>query len=330
VVSIDFSETDYSLQMPTWLSKGLAFCGLTGLALAISSLLFPLVAGSYGAPNPSANTFWIALLATQAVLSLGYMLAAVNPLQHWLLALIGMFLQLTTALATYQSFNQAGSIHWLAWGIIAHNLIWIPLLANVFWTAMKNAHALNTAYRTSEADDPISELLTNTGQRLDQMASKHPLMVVFLRHAGCTFCRQSLADIQKSRAEIEGTGCRLVFVHLGSESDQATVEVFQKYGLDDVPRISDPSSRLYRQFGLELGGFSELFGLGVWLRGLLYGLVYGQGIGAIQGNSFQMPGVYLYHCGVILGGFRHQTAADRPDYVALARQVQQQSELASA
>ena len=79
---------------------------------------------------------------------------------------------------------------------------------------------------------------------------------------------------------------------------------------------------LYRQFGLDLGGFSQLFGLRVWLRGFMYGVVNGHGIGAVRGNSFQMPGVYLYHCGVLLGGFRHEAASDRPDYIALARQIE--------
>ena len=144
----------------------------------------------------------------------------------------------------------------------------------------------------------------------------------FLRHAGCTFCRQTLADVASHRAEIEATGCGILLVHLGREDDQASIEVFQRYDVDDLPRISDPTSRLYRQFGLDLGGWSELFGLKVWLRGFLYGVVNGHGIGAVRGNSFQMPGVYLYHRGVILGGFRHASAADRPSYLELAQQIQ--------
>ena len=40
--------------------------------------------------------------------------------------------------------------------------------------------------------------------------------------------------------------------------------LFEKHDLADVPRLADPDCRLYRQFGLDMGGFSELLGPIVW------------------------------------------------------------------
>lgn len=100
-------------------------------------------------------------------------------------------------------------------------------------------------------------------------------------------------------------------------------EFFAHYGMDDVPRISEPKCRLDRQFGLDLGGFSQLFGLRVWLRGIVAGLINGHGIGRAGGNTFQMPGVFTYHCRQVLEGYQHERASDRPDYVELATRATQ-------
>jgi hypothetical protein len=55
----------------------------------------------------------------------------------------------------------------------------------------------------------------------------------------------------------------------------------------------------------------------VWLRGA-EALVRGHGLGAIVGDSLQMPGVFLVHRGAIVKAFRHEYSSDVPDYVTLA------------
>jgi hypothetical protein len=40
------------------------------------------------------------------------------------------------------------------------------------------------------------------------------------------------------------------------------------------------------------------------------------------GDGFQMPGIFLLFHGEVLRSYRHQTAADRPDYVDLAEAEQ--------
>jgi hypothetical protein len=94
--------------------------------------------------------------------------------------------------------------------------------------------------------------------------------------------------------------------------------MFTRYGLQDVLRISDPSRRLYAAFGLERGTIGQLFGLKVWVRGFYACLLAGHRLGRVVGDGMQMPGVFLIHRGQIVRSFRHRTAADRPDYVALA------------
>jgi peroxiredoxin len=169
------------------------------------------------------------------------------------------------------------------------------------------------------SEDPLRELPSSTGQTLDQLSNQQPQLVVFLRHFGCTFCRESLADLSHYRDEIESGGHGITLVHM--VDDDEAQEFFSAYGLGDVPRISDPDCCLYRMFGLDKGGLRQLFGLRVWIRGLIAGVFAGHWIGSARGNPFQMPGVYVFEHGRLVTGFQHHQASDRPDYMMLIRKA---------
>ena len=62
----------------------------------------------------------------------------------------------------------------------------------------------------------LSEMVLNTGETLFDYSLRQPVLLVFLRHFGCTFCREALSDISKKRSEIEEQGSRIVFVHMTS------------------------------------------------------------------------------------------------------------------
>jgi hypothetical protein len=58
-----------------------------------------------------------------------------------------------------------------------------------------------------------------------------------------------------------------------------------------------------------------LFGPKVWVRGFDAGIVRRHGVGRLVGDGFQMPGLFMVFHGQVLRSYRHQSAADRPDYV---------------
>ena len=320
-------NSDY--QPRQWMKYVLLLAGVYNLAWGTLTIAAPEMFLSFLGLEPEivAIRFWQCIGMIVGVYGIGYLVAAGAPYRHWPITLVGLLGKVFGPIGFFGAVWAGDLPATMSWTILFNDLIWWVPFVLILWGAARYSHIVGSAYEESESDDPLRELRTNTGKRLDDLANEAPQLVVLLRHAGCTFCRQALSDIESQRDEIEATGCRIVFVHLGYE-DQSSVGVFQKYNLDDVPRISDPQCRLYRQFGLDLGGFSELFGLRVWIRGFLFGISNGHGIGSVRGNSFQMPGVYLYHCGIILGGFRHESAADRPDYISLAKQIQFEERIA--
>ena len=44
-------------------------------------------------------------------------------------------------------------------------------------------------------------------------------MLVFLRHFGCTFCRETLADVARHRDAIAATGAQVAFVHMSRPAE---------------------------------------------------------------------------------------------------------------
>jgi peroxiredoxin len=165
-------------------------------------------------------------------------------------------------------------------------------------------------------DAALGSAVTQDGQSLAQLSRSAPTLVVFLRHLGCAFCREALADVARARPELEAAGTAVVLVHQSSEEEAEPF--FAGYGLDDVARISDPGLGLYRAFGLRRGQLSQLLAPTVVARAGA-ALLRGHGPGRPQGDTRQMPGVFLLRDGEIVASFRHETAADRPDYAGIAR-----------
>ncbi len=162
----------------------------------------------------------------------------------------------------------------------------------------------------------LRQMKTTDGLSMEALSEQQPVMLVFLRHFGCTFCREALRDLADRLPEIIGYGGKLVLVHM---SDNATAEkYFEKYQLSGVSHVSDPSCRFYQAFGLTKGTARQLFGLHSWIRGFQAGVLDGHGVGTKQlGDGFQMPGVFVLQDGKVREKFIHKLAGDRPEYVSL-------------
>ncbi len=154
------------------------------------------------------------------------------------------------------------------------------------------------------------------GDSLKEMTDSSPVFLLFLRHFGCTFCMEAVADVARLRKEMEKGGTRIVFVHMGAEP--AAKEFFSRYGVEDCSRISDPDRLLYRQFGLERGNLIQLFGPKNMIRGT-QAFLKGARVGRIQGDGLQMPGAFLVFKGEIIKRHIHSFAGDLPDYIGMAK-----------
>jgi len=301
---------------PRWMRNVLLAAGLYNVSWGAWAVLFPSAIFSWlDMPQPNYPQFWQCIGMIVGVYGVGYAIAAFDPVRHWPIVLVGFLGKVFGPLGMVQAL-WSGQLPWgFALNCVTNDLIWwVPffLILKHAWDEFQSDPRNDVLPEESAL---LAETKDNRGSNLAELSQKHPLLLVCLRHSGCTFCREALADLSVGRASIEKNGTKLVLVHMG------TVESFSaftaKYGLSDVSAISDPERRLYRGLGLRRGKLSQLFGWRVWWRGQK-SFFEGHRPGALEGDGTQMPGVFLIQRGRVVRRFIHADAADRPDYAALA------------
>ncbi|HJV89223.1 MAG TPA: SelL-related redox protein [Holophagaceae bacterium] len=291
------------MDQPVWKVNALRGLGsLVALAGAAA-----LVRG----PSPSARGLGILLLP----LGLGLVLAARDPLRHWGLVAQGALVALGAPLSLPHAVREgtlppaeALGLGMLCWAVGAFCL---AILVGAWAQAAQEAEGDRKPLRQA-----LEEAITQHGENLSELSHRSPVLIVFLRHFGCTFCREACHELARRRKALEARGTRLVLVHLGTEEEAATF--FESYGLGDVDRVGDRVRWLYRSFGLRRGSLWQLLGPRVWWRGFKAGVLNGHGISRLGGDALQMPGVFLVHHDEMLRSHVHRDASDRPDYAELA------------
>ncbi len=280
------------------------------------AFFFPLAAFRLaGMESPRYPELWQCLGLIIGAYGLAYAAAALDPLRYWPVVLAGLAGKLLVPFA-FLWFASHGRLPWtFGWVLLANDLLWWLPFALVLSTAYR-AHVKGVRLASPEVRKMALRARTQYGDSLLHLSIETPLLLIFLRHAGCTFCREALADLALQRRAIEDLGVRIALVHMGSGDEAAGL--FARYGLAGLHRVDDPSQSLYRAFGLARGRLSQLFGPKVWFRGFQAAVLERHGVGRLAGDGFQMPGAFLLFHGEILNSFRHASAADRPNYVALA------------
>ena len=165
--------------------------------------------------------------------------------------------------------------------------------------------------------ETLSSIRTESGASVLSLVEASPVLLVFLRHFGCSFCRKAISDVAELTPELARRGVRPVFVHLGTP--EIAKAHFDYYGLSDVERVNDPGATIYRQplFALaRVNPWWHLVNPVVW-RGWLKGTLFQHGIGKIQGDGHQMPGLFYLKNAKIERRFVYRTIADEPDYLKL-------------
>ena len=169
----------------------------------------------------------------------------------------------------------------------------------------------------SEVAETLGSIYTEAGSNLLSLSEESPVLLIFLRHFGCSFCRKAISDIAELQAELETRRVRPVFVHLGTP--ERAKPFFDYYGIGDVERISDPEATIYQNPVFQLSRKSPWLSLiqpSVW-SAWLKGTIFKHGIGKIEEDGHQMPGIFFLKDAKIVRQFRHRTMADEPNYLKL-------------
>jgi peroxiredoxin len=301
---------------PAWMARWLVAAGIYnlawgGLTVLVPGWLFDLT----GMEPPRYPFIWQCVGMIVGVYGIGYLAAASDPLRHWPIVLVGFLGKIFGPLG-YVGGVLDGTVP-PAFGVTlpTNDLIWwIPFGLILYHAFRANTETARGA-ATPALATALAESRTQSGRSLADLSRESPLLVVLLRHSGCVFCREAIADAAAALPKIEAAGARLVLVHQGDDTGLRAIAA--RYGIEHVDRVSDPEKLLYRALEVPRGTAGQLFGPAVWWPGLR-ALVHGHGLGPLVGDGFQMPGAFLVRDGRVVTAYRHAHAADRPDYAGLA------------
>jgi peroxiredoxin len=303
----------------SWMTLALGAAAFYNLVWGAFVILSPSTLFSWvGMTQPNYPELWQCIGMIVGVYGVGYAIAATDPLRHWPIVLVGLLGKVLGPIGFAKALMEERFSPKFLWVILTNDLVWWIPFGLILWSALETkGQKLRTL--SPEIQRWAMRAKSQFGISIEEHSKLRPVLLIFLRHVGCTFCREALGDLAANRQEIEESGTQIVLVHMGRE--EAAQSILEKYDLGQIPRVSDPKLALYRAFGLERGGFGQLFGPKIWIRGFQAGLLGKHGIGRPEGDAAQMPGVFLVFHGEILKSYRHQSAADRPNYVALVSEL---------
>jgi hypothetical protein len=145
------------------------------------------------------------------------------------------------------------------------------------------------------------------GSLRDQLGDG-PTLLVFLRHFGCTFCRETVADLRDAAAQ-PGYPAVLFFFQGSATEGRA----FLRRYWPEARAVADPELSFYEAFGVSRGSLLQMFGPGVLAAGYRAHRK-GHANGPRSGDIYRMPGLFLVRGDRVLWQHVYRHAGDQPDF----------------
>lgn len=161
---------------------------------------------------------------------------------------------------------------------------------------------------------PVEGLKLAPGTLADQLDPAGTLLV-FLRHFGCIFCREMVADLRKVSSS-DGSFPRVLLFF------QGTVEQGREFFAGRWPEaraVADLPKYFYERLGLTRGSVRQMFGPRAWACGFR-AMAKGHFVGMkVIGDPWLMPGVFLVRERQIVWKHDFDQPGDHPDWNSIPR-----------
>lgn len=258
---------------------------------------FPrLILQAFGVEISSGIEFWQLTGMIVLVAGIGYYIASRDTGKYWPIVLVGFLGNLLGTVV----FAKA-----LATGSLPPLFSIILLLSTAIWPIPFYYILISAFDEMAVEDSPpkqfndlIRFVRTSQNKTLLELSIHQNVLLVFVRHFGCTFCRETVSEMAKIEKAIIGRKLTLVFVHMSDPSYGD--EFFERYYDHPVHHISDPGRTLYKSLNLRRGSLYQLFGPMTWIRGIYAGIFKGHGLGEFEGDSMQLGGVFILSKGHVI------------------------------
>lgn len=276
--------------MPIWIRKTLAVAAVYYVVLGLTAIFWPrswyVVSGIY---PEQAEVVMAALGATLLTFGFAAATAIFFIRTQWMLGVILVIHNLCDffVVVSELSAGRLGLFSGVVFALV--DLGWIIAFSLVLLSIYRRSRA-GTADSVSLEAALTAKPIGST-RTLGELSSEKPLLLILVRHSGCTFCRSHLAEIVAEQRRILDKGYGIAVV---SMSPPEEIDALRKdYPLPDAVFVSDPDRRIYRALGAKHGSLLQLFGPKEIWRGIVKGELFKHGLGEISGDPAQLGGTFI-------------------------------------
>lgn len=147
------------------------------------------------------------------------------------------------------------------------------------------------------------------------------VLVVFLRHFGWMFCRELAVEFVNRYSEIEKTKTKLILI--GSGSATMAKGFHQDYiKNDNVVCLVDSKLNFYNALKLKKSSIISVFSMNTLSAGKR-AVEKGFSQGLLEGDTFQLGGVFLFDNEKIVYSFLETYAGELPNFNEVMKVLQQ-------
>lgn len=146
----------------------------------------------------------------------------------------------------------------------------------------------------------------NQPTRLSELWQRQPIVLVFMRHSGCTLCLDHAVVIRETYPEIQAAGAEVVLITM---DDPEHLHAFKKRWQLPFVCLADPGQAGYRAFQCPRGSWWAVAGPAMWWRAIKS--LFRHGAGLVHSDPMQLPGSFVIdHEGILRFAHRSRHSAD--------------------
>lgn len=303
--------------MRAWLLAAALYNLVWGACVVLAPAATLRLLGAGDLP-PAGLSIWQCLGMVIGVYGVGYAAASLDPLRHWPIVLVGLLGKVLGPVG-FAWCALRGEIPWsFGLTIPTNDLLWWIPFAGILAAAWRHASQDGTCAASDGPPMPLGTAMhavrDQRGRTLAEASAEGPVLAVSVRHFGCTFCREALADLARDRAGIEATGARIAIIHTAPAADAE--RALARAGLAGIAHFADPGQSLTQALGVRRGAFLSLLGPRNVVRAIP-ALLAGHGIGYPSGDPMLLSSAFLVSRGRVVAHRHSAYAGERLDFRSL-------------
>lgn len=272
----------------------------------IITLIPRLILNFFSVDTLQVIAFWQFFGIIVGVSGIGYFIASFDPGKYWPTVFVGFLGNLMATFVFAKALTTGHLPPLFSILLLVSTAVWII----PFYYILQAIYEENTMEQSppKQFHDLLKFVRTSQNNTLADLSDQHNVLLIFVRHFGCTFCRETVHEMAKIDKAIIGRKLTLVFVHMSDPSYGD--EFFSRYYDHPIHHISDPGRNLYKSLNLKRGSLYQLLGPMTWVRGIYAGIFKGHGLGEFEGDSMQLGGVFILSRGQIVFEQKANCASD--------------------